>query len=178
MALTDPPNKFLRLPNELFAAILSRLSNRDIKQLRLTCGLVRERAQLRLTRVFVSASPRNIKVLYCIANHPDFCKQVTEIIWDDATLAKFWQEGEYEDEESRDWDEENGCPMWFTRACHYELQALKTRKHRDVDRPDHIARQKQIDASLPLSTSWVFYQKLLDEQDQIISSGSDVGAFR
>lgn len=174
----EDTTKIHRLPNELFDAILSGLANHDIKNLRLTCRLLRSKAHLRFNRVFVSANPRNIEVLYSIANHEIFRRGVSEIIWDDATLLKLWLPDQYFEEEYRMWDEENGCPNWFELACNRELETLDMRKGIDADRPDHLARQKQLDANLSLSDCWKFYHKLLQEQDEVISSKSDACAFR
>lgn len=183
--MTSPPpsilsdtksNDLVRLPNEIFSAIFSLLSNRDIKNLRLSCKFLRGRANLRLSRVFISPNPRNIEVLYNIANHKTLRKNVTEIIWDDATLAKEWFPDEYFEDDYRTWDKDHACPRWFSEASKYELGEL-TLRH-DADRPDHVARQDQIDTDLPLSTCWKFYLKLKKEQDEIIASKSDVLAFK
>lgn len=74
------------LPVELLTAISSLLPNRDIKSLRLACRGLRSAVCLRLTRVFLSANPRNVEVVRAVADHRFFRTQVTEIIWDDARL--------------------------------------------------------------------------------------------
>lgn len=141
--------QIIRLPNEVLNAITSHLSNRDIKQLRLTCKPLCDRAHLRLSRVFISTNPRNIEVLYNITNHEKFRMNITEIIWDDATLAKWWTSEEYridghhEMERWDQWYEKHKCPIWFAKACRYELDAIRFRKGSDGSRPEHIARDKK-----------------------------------
>ncbi|KAJ3544819.1 hypothetical protein NM208_g2847 [Fusarium decemcellulare] len=77
----------LRLPNELVGSICDLLPDSAIKNLRLTCGFLSDKAQLRgLSRVFISPSLRNLSVLRGIADHDTFRQCVEEIIWDDATL--------------------------------------------------------------------------------------------
>lgn len=75
------------LPVELILLICARLSNSDIKSLRLTCTRISNIAQLRLTRVFLSADPTNIRVFRAIADHEQYRKQITEIIYDDARFT-------------------------------------------------------------------------------------------
>lgn len=125
---------FERLPAELLQAVLSYLSNQDIKNLRLTNKAVKERALLRLTRVFISANPLNIQVFRAIADHDQFRHQVTEIIWDDVLLSRSTNRHGEEDVDD-EWDPEDdgedydshpdeelpppqrGVPFWFVFAC-------------------------------------------------------------
>lgn len=60
---------FQALPSELIGAICNLLSNRDVKNLRLTHRYLRDTSPLRFDRVYISANPRNIEVLTAIANH-------------------------------------------------------------------------------------------------------------
>ncbi|GAM43674.1 hypothetical protein TCE0_060r18676 [Talaromyces pinophilus] len=76
------------LPAELVGLIVSFLPNRDIKNLRLTCPTLGQMAQLRLSRVFLSANPLNIEVFRAIADHEEFRHNIVEIIWDDARLIE------------------------------------------------------------------------------------------
>jgi hypothetical protein len=50
------------LPAEVLHLIVGYLQNKAIKALRLTCRALRNAAQLRLDRVFLSANPLNIAV--------------------------------------------------------------------------------------------------------------------
>lgn len=189
-----PPDEhlgeLLRLPNEILDAIASHLSNRDIKQLRLTCRSLCEKAHLRLSRVFISANPRNIEVLYSIANHEKFRMNVTEIIWDDATLTKYWTSDEYrmwEGPEMNEWErwdqwhETHECPRWFTEAYCYELNVIKYRKNfvgYGAAPPENLAREKMIKAKMPIAACWKAYQQFLDEQDDVMATKSDAHALR
>ncbi|KAG7428630.1 hypothetical protein Forpi1262_v010796 [Fusarium oxysporum f. sp. raphani] len=74
------------LPSELIGAICRLLPNCDIKSLRLTCRYWRQNSLLRVDRVFISANPRNVEVLFAVANHDIFRHCVKEIMWDDAVL--------------------------------------------------------------------------------------------
>lgn len=79
------------LPSELLSAIAVELpTNRDVKNLRLTCKRLGEAAlaNLKLSRVFLSAHPVTINVLRKIADHDYFRHKVTELIWDDARFVK------------------------------------------------------------------------------------------
>lgn len=95
------------LPNELLGVIAAELPiNRDVKNLRLTCKRLGEAAlaNLKLSRVFLSAHPLNIKVLRATADHDHFRYKVTELIWDD---ARFVNKGDNVELEELDEDEGN-----------------------------------------------------------------------
>lgn len=78
----------LRLPVEVSLAVVSYLSNRDIKSLRLTCTRLSQIAHLRLSRVFLSANTLNIQVFRAVADHERYRHNVAEIIWDDVQLPE------------------------------------------------------------------------------------------
>ncbi|GKT51310.1 uncharacterized protein ColSpa_11491 [Colletotrichum spaethianum] len=178
------------LPSELTGAILSQLSNRDIKSLRLTSRKVRDIAgpYFRLDRVFLSANPRNVEVFTAVANHDMFRWGVYEIIWDDARLMK---SPEMQDPDTLEMDEEDlvyrfemmgsprprGCPPWYAWVCNENVGLLKRRKGNDVDsRPEHVTRAKQLASLLPLKESYAHYEDLLRQQDEVLSSGADTVA--
>ncbi|KAL6399660.1 F-box domain, cyclin-like [Ilyonectria robusta] len=173
---TDQPGPLVRLPAELLNAILSQLPNRDLKHLRLTCGFLQDRAHLRIDRVFISANSRNVEVFRAIADHETFRMGVTEVIWDDARL-KTW---ELEDPElDDDWDEDSGgCPDWFERTCEANAEGMIGRAIDEGDPIGDIAREKQLEAQLPYKASWAYYQKLIQQQDEVLASGADIDAFR
>ncbi|KAK3295296.1 uncharacterized protein B0H64DRAFT_394790 [Chaetomium fimeti] len=179
----------LHLPAELLVMISSLLPNRDIKSLRLTCRFLVSAINLRLTRVFLSASRRNVDVFRAIAQHDTFRKQIVEIIWDDARLVAREAEREADYHPYERWtideivelhgDQSRGdCPRWFWEAYEANLTTLESRRGYDVDRPDHVARD-QVAAKRPsLEESWAHYQVLLRQQDEVIHSGADAEAFR
>ncbi|KAK4038019.1 hypothetical protein C8A01DRAFT_48313 [Parachaetomium inaequale] len=116
MASTLPG--LLGLPTELLVSISSSLPNRDIKSLRLTCRRLFSTASLRLTRVFLSANPRNIDVFRSITDHETFRQQIVEIIWDDARLESRQREryaGSYflDLDNGRYYQFSGQCPRWF-----------------------------------------------------------------
>ncbi|OKO98672.1 hypothetical protein PENSUB_9033 [Penicillium subrubescens] len=49
---------------------------------------------------------------------------------------------------------DEGCPKRFLQDFKVNIRSTKQRKARDVDRPDHIARQQQVDAQMPLKDYW------------------------
>ncbi|KAJ5181144.1 hypothetical protein N7491_000698 [Penicillium cf. griseofulvum] len=193
------------LPFELWGCISSYLSNSDVKNLRLSCVQFKNASILRIDRVFFSANPLNIEVFRCIAGHDKFRHGVTEIIWDEARLARgphgFNESAEGnenlsdEDEakNTREWAQEyglypqgqilerhefkDGCPKWFKHACEENLDVLRQRRGRDVDCPDHIARREQVLIQPTLSERWKYYQYLLVQQKDVLADNSDIHAF-
>ncbi|KAK1767593.1 hypothetical protein QBC33DRAFT_559077 [Phialemonium atrogriseum] len=168
----------VHLPAELFAAAASHLPNRDIKNLRLTCKILRERATLGLDRVFLSANPRNVEVFHAIADHETLRKGIIEIIWDDSQLVHNIERENDAVHRLMESPSPEACPGWFARACQQNIDYLASRKESDVDRPDHVARTEQIGAQLPLDVSWDYYQQLLLQQEDVLASGADIYALR
>ncbi|CAG8379394.1 unnamed protein product [Penicillium salamii] len=78
----------IALPLELWQQITSYLTTRDIKSMRLAAKQFSNAVELPLQRVFLSPNPLNIAVFRAVADHEKFRHQVTEIIWDDARLAR------------------------------------------------------------------------------------------
>lgn len=176
-------SRLLRLPAALHDPIISHLSNRDIKNLRLTCTFFHGIVRLRLHRVFISAHHRDVQVLRAIADSDTFRSGVTELIWDDARfsnsphLAQAHDENaEHTNSEAHDRDSE--VPKWFTNTCEKNIDDLNSRKGLDADRPEHAAREEQLNARLPAAACWAHYQELLRQQDAVLSSGADEAAFR
>lgn len=157
------------LPPELLQAVVSVLSNRDIKNLRLTGRYFGRVARLRLNRIFLSPHPFDIKVLYHVAQHEAYREHVTELIYDDARFD------EPKDEISEYFD---GVPRWFKREFHANCEELENRKGNLVERPDHVQTAKQYNARLSLKQCYARYQKVTEEQDQVIAAGSDITALR
>lgn len=162
------------LPVELLTAISSLLPNRDIKSLRLACRRLRSAVCLRLTRVFLSANPRNVEVVRAVADHGFFRTQVTEIIWDDARLRAC---GPREQGEPM---EEGGHEHlgWFGRQCERNLLEVRHRRGEDVDRPDHLARDRLVADVMPVEESWRHYLDLVQQQREVLTSAADIDAFR
>ncbi|UPX18765.1 uncharacterized protein EKO05_0009056 [Ascochyta rabiei] len=79
----------LDLPAELLEIVCQSLSKMDIKRLRFTCRELAEKAELRIDRVYISPNRANLDCLNNIINHPRLCLQVQEIVWDDAQLVEY-----------------------------------------------------------------------------------------
>lgn len=58
-----------------------------------------------------------------------------------------------------------------------DIDILKSRKNRDVDRPDHLARREQVLAQPPLRDSWGYYRHLLRQQKDVLADNGDLDAF-
>ncbi|RSL67297.1 hypothetical protein CEP53_003070 [Fusarium sp. AF-6] len=180
-----PPAPFLRLPNELVGSICHLLPNSTIKNLRLTCRILAEKAQLRLDRVFISPSLDNLNVLRGIADHDKFRRGVEEIIWDDATLKPI-QSDERENRygwnsptEDSDDEEEEEEPMskWFVRLCKTSITHLKQRMARQ-NRPDTAARREELENAMSFRESLKHYRVLVQQQQDILQTRADEDAFR
>ncbi|KAJ5085778.1 hypothetical protein N7532_010549 [Penicillium argentinense] len=170
------------LPTEIVLVISSFLTNRDRKSLRSSCRALNKVTPLFFSRVFLSTNPLDIEVFCAVAIHHTFRHQVTEIIWDDARFLpepvipeEEWRP--YMDREDLEMNPDEECPNWFVEGCEENIDLLRRRKGDDVDRPDHIARQKQIDAQMPLRQCWELYSKLLKDQNEVIDSKADEKAF-
>lgn len=175
----------IRLPAALHDAIISSLSKRDIKSLRLTCTFFHGIARLRLHRVFISAHQRDIQVLHAIADSEKFRTGVTELIWDDARLSAdprlSQAHGEMDEDENSEASHDNDdreVPQWFINACNENIDDLNSRKGQDADRPGHAAQAEQLSARPPAAACWAHYQDLLRGQDAVLASGADEAAFR
>lgn len=76
----------LDLPAELLEIICKYLPGLAIKHLRLTSGELAEKVDLRIDRVYVSPNRANLDCLNNILDHPRYSIQVKELVWDDAQL--------------------------------------------------------------------------------------------
>jgi hypothetical protein len=168
----SPPSSpnLARLVPKVIAAIVSHLSNRNVKSLRLTCKILYERAPLHLDRVFLSANPRNIEVALAIADHETFRHGMVEIIWDDTLFVHDIPRPNEQIlllmDSSTPPREEGGPPRWFAWACRKNIENLNYRKVTKRD-PD-----------LSFSESWDYYQKLLEQPEEVLASGADADAPR
>lgn len=176
--------RLLRLPAVLHDTIICHLSQRDIKNLRLTCTFFHGIARLRLHRVFISAHQRDIQVLHAIADSDTFRSGVTELIWDDARFSKFPHlaraigRNDEEISEAADDDSAREVPQWFINARNENIHELNSRKGSNADRTEHTALAEQLSARLPVVACWEHYQELLRQQDAVLESGADEAAFR
>ncbi|KAF9775264.1 hypothetical protein IL306_006631 [Fusarium sp. DS 682] len=173
---------FQCLPHELLAAICKLLPNRDIKSLRLTCRYLADKSPLRFDRVFISANPLNIEVLIAVANHEVFRHRVREIIWDDAILDPVSDEKGNEpcgySSDEADFEEKGRISKHFLRLCKDSI--FKTRPHLKDKNKHHGEKhpQDQMSNVMPLRESLAYYNRLLQQQREILESGDDEEAFR
>ncbi|KAI1861642.1 hypothetical protein JX265_009609 [Neoarthrinium moseri] len=170
--LISPENTatpFIRLPVEIIRQITGYLPNSDIKSLRLTCRSLSKSTVMRLQRVFLSANPRNF----------------TEIIWDDALLTGAKLHPQTEDEEQdgvsdvssdNTSDSDSGCPRWFMSACENHLEEIEDAKREDVERPFYMWMARKIAALLPVEQSWEYYQRLVQQEREVLRSAAHVQA--
>ncbi|PWI69387.1 hypothetical protein PCL_01034 [Purpureocillium lilacinum] len=169
-----------KLPAELLLLITNELSNRELKNLRLTSRFF-STVSLRIHRVFLSPNPRNVDVFLAIANHDAYRSKVVEIIYDDARLPRSAAEAGSASDPGyyHGWDlptaEEDNL-TWFAKCCEENIFTLNGRRGQDVARPDHTARLRQCDAEMPLIELWSYYQQLVRQQDEILQSGADIAA--
>ncbi|KAK1721904.1 hypothetical protein BDP67DRAFT_586852 [Colletotrichum lupini] len=143
-------------PFEISALIFSHLDNCDLKALRLACNKVANfvRPHLRFNRVFMSASPLDIKVFRAIAEDDTFRRDVREIIWDDAR----YETPPPPDPRLRHLDED---------LQDYDAETL----------PQHLETAKQLESQLPLDIAYTHYRELLAEQNNVLSTSADIAAF-
>ncbi|KAJ9415171.1 hypothetical protein QL093DRAFT_2626282 [Fusarium oxysporum] len=160
------------LPSELIGAICRLLPNRDIKSLRLTCRYWRQNSLLRFDRVFISANPRNVEVLFAVANHDIFRHRVKEIMRDDAVLEPVSsKEGDgpcgyssYETDRDADSEEKGRISRHFVRLCRDSMFA-GTLRLRDKTKEEREKYMKgQMNDLLPSRESLAYYSRLLQEQ--------------
>lgn len=164
MSLPTIPHHWLSLPNEILNDICSQLTDRDIKNLRLTCSHFKEVVPLRLDRVFISANPRDVDVFSAIAAHDVLRRQVVEIIWDDALLQETgWFVGDEDD--AADYKD---APKWFSRDCGESLW--------EITSSSETLRMEAAEWTkiplLPISECWVYYQQLFQQQREVLQSGA------
>lgn len=174
-----------RLPVELVASICDHLDNRSIRNLRLTCRILAHLAVLRLGRLFISASPRDIEVLCAVAGYDVLRNQVKEIIWVDTTMNDIWHPrrhtngfgmlGSYASK-SNEANLEERCiliPQWFYDAFfkHSSFFNERTEAHSRA----HALDIKKLDPGLLIN--WSHSQELVEQQREALESGALICAF-
>ncbi|KAF5506136.1 hypothetical protein CGCS363_v004529 [Colletotrichum siamense] len=188
-------------PFEICALVFAPLDNCHLKALRLTCKRLAHliSPHLRFKRVFISASPLDVQVFRAIAEHDIFRRNVREIVWDDARYEKpppdfVTFEGEYNDEcvyadeypdDLEEEDDDDGpkkiprsVPIWYFIRCKENIEYLEERRDNDVKTlPQHVKTFRQLNALLPLNVAYAYYQELLKQQEQGLSTSADIAAF-
>ncbi|KAL6690471.1 hypothetical protein J3F84DRAFT_389425 [Trichoderma pleuroticola] len=187
---SEPHSLLTGLPCELLGDIVSRLENSDIKNLRLSCKLLASTAALRINRVFLSANPLNVHVFRAIADHEEYRRRVTEIVYDDARLPRSAFEAQairrpemlipspltlWEAEFQPTAEEADG--EWFQTARKENLREIDSHNSHTKGQWDSPARTAQAESQMSYQASWAYYQDLVRQQDEVIASGSDEEAF-
>lgn len=172
---SSPP--FYSLPLEVCRHICADLTNRDIKNLRLACRFLNLNCTLHFPRIFISANPVNVKAARCIAEQDAYRRQVVEIVWDDARLAKPKPQrtAAYRD---ISWSDEDDCPRWFAKACRDNLNRLEQYTDRDVDRPAIVERRHQLAHLMSLPNSWMAFLQMRFQEERVVETEADTQAFR
>jgi hypothetical protein len=179
-----PSPPLMGLPHELLADIVNRLENSEIKNLRLSCKRLASISTLRISRVFLSANPLNVKVFRAIADHEVFRHGVIEIIYDDARLPR----SAYEDSSTRrpelllhDPSHDLGVQTnenWFENERQKNIKEIYRHNVHTQGQWGSLARVKQAANEMSRQASWIYYQDLVHQQDEVIASGADIEALR
>ncbi|RFN51821.1 hypothetical protein FIE12Z_3875 [Fusarium flagelliforme] len=159
---------FSHLPIELLDQIISKLSNQSIKNLRQTCTFLSKVAQLRFDRVFLSTNPVDIEVFTGVAEDDALRLRVREIIYDD---TRFWDEYAtgLEDHASQS---DTGVPHWYRHSYKEEVKKAREILEKDTETLAHI------EVSDECQESYKHYQRLLQEQTEVILQDRDIDALR
>lgn len=187
----------LDLPTELLQMACSYLPQRDIKRLRLSNAQLAAKVEPRFDHIFISPNRANLQVLLCILDHPRFRLCVEEIVWDNSLLEEFptlesfgcaiqTQERMAKngilrrvlallpDEDMKDIHDSsiesshshNGL---LTDDTKMRLLRLDTQESRDL-----LARDA---TTMGMEESYTLYQKLYQDEQEIMKRGWDVTAF-
>lgn len=178
------PRHLLDLPIELLVAIAGAMPLSAVKQWRLTCRELAARLSLalRIYRVFLSANWTNIRVLHEMAGNDAIRQGVTEIVWDDARLVRGRASpgtgNAYYSGSTDPIPPDAEYPQWFEDERADNEREVKARLARFKDRPDHIELAEQLQDQIPAEHAWKHYSRLMQHEDEVLSSGADVDAFR
>lgn len=172
------------LTPELLQLVLPHLRGCYIKNLRLACVSFSRLVQLRLKRVFLSAHPRDIKVLYDIANHSEYRAHVTELIYDDTLFAKDRSTHEQLEADFEEWT--NLCdtpprsiaPRWYERIYDENCESLERIKNSFVQTPETKRISAEYESRLSVGESYGYFLKVVARNDQVIAAEDDLKAFR
>lgn len=191
---SQSPSLLTELPYELLGIIVNQLENSDIKNLRLSCKLLASISALRITRVFLSANPLNVRVFRAIADHEKYRHGVTEIVYDDARLPRSAFEAEAIQQPEMliigpppdpldPWEAiltptaQEADEEWFRNAREENLREIGAHKNYTEGQWDSPARTEQAESQMPYQASWAYYQDLVRQQDEVIASCADEEAF-
>lgn len=175
---------FIDLPVDVLALIFDRLTQRDLKKVRLVCRALQSVVKLRVSRVFLSPNRTNINAFRGIAAKKEFRDQVREIVWDDARLEYYERERLSRsaiDELKYNTDMEIQARFHNIKYFQHfqrEIERQKPPAH-CTEWIEEIARRKEElwgpgVQDMSLDDCFDLYNPLYDEQQAIIDSGEDV----
>lgn len=171
---------FVSLPIDIISLIFHYITQKDIKNVRLTNRALHSLVRLSIPRVFLSPNKTNIDVFHSIIASENFRPLVREIVWDDARL-EFYERGDlpkdiaaqlklYFDNNFED----------YSKTFHHFASEIRDRKAQGLyiePAPAQKYGSNNIDVhEVSLEESFDLYNKLYDEQQAIIQSGQDVRA--
>jgi len=168
----------LSCPDEVIELITSFLPNKDIKNVRLTNKRLRSTSILRIERVFISPSYRNIEVLYAIADHTEFRGYVKEVIWDDARYGDFIDHRVADEPVINTGEDEEEEQPGRIGIQGYEFMCYGNMDSASLVRGRTGAEPKPDEKFMTVEESFYLYLQLYKEQQEIIKAGLDVKAFR
>lgn len=190
----------LDLPTDLLVIICEYISKVDIKRLRLTSKKLALGVDLRIDRVYISPNRANLGSLQRILQHPRYRNRVHEIVWDDAQLEEYPTLDSFRD--AVDMDErrtmqvvENrlAAAIWGYDDDSPEYRSLELDdffaqdgrltdvakgillSYNDQFSKDVIARNATM---MSIEDSYLLYQKLYQEEQDIIKRQVDAAALR
>ncbi|KAF3044022.1 hypothetical protein E8E12_006770 [Didymella heteroderae] len=188
----------LDLPAEILEIICRYLSGLDVKRLRLTSRELAEKADLRIDRVYVSPNRANLDCLNNILNHPQYRLQVRELVWDDGQLEQlptfelFQDRIESDEKQARIALEDHLSTLFESNTeneADYESIGVQDCLLDDGELTDigkaillnaNDERSKNIivsrAASMGVEDSYDLYQKLYQDEREIIKRGWDENA--
>lgn len=185
----------LDLPAELLEFICRHLPGLAIKRLRLTSKELAEKVDLRIDRVYISPNRANIDCLNNILDHPRCSMQVEELVWDDAqldhipTLDIFRDRIKHDEAQARVALEDHLSTLFGNQTeeeAEYESIGVQDCLGDDGKLTDigkaillnaNDERSKNIivnrAASMSVEDSYDLYQKLYQDEREIIKRGWD-----
>jgi hypothetical protein len=175
----------LKLPEELFVVIVSLLSNKEIKQMRLANRECRDRLALRIERVYISPNTTNLEVFLAILEHPHYRPLIREIIWDDALLEHYRSP----EEEEIDFEDDHKDTVNLLSYDDFEHGLDAYQGQCFPDGPKQFAAAKKwsmtgqcleedVPGCLTIQENIDIYRRLFEDQARIILEKADVLAFR
>ncbi|CAI6091164.1 unnamed protein product [Clonostachys chloroleuca] len=201
--MEEARGSFSSFSREILDDIVSYLPNKDKKSLRQASSFFAETVKIRISRVFLSANPRNIEVIEAISNHETRRHHVEQLIWDDSFLAG--PDNLWEMRVSSEYGGSMGIPYrepkpelirdrrsllrqslgmldefheLYAEACAVNIRDIRARRGNDCDTPAHLEREEKMKNEMPISQSVRYFKELYDQQEDIICDGQHIRAFR